>query len=548
MNPPRRILIVGGVAGGASAAARARRVDETADIQVFERGPHISFASCGLPYLLSGEVRERGALIARTPEDFWTRARVRVHTRTEAVAIDRARRVLRVKGSDGVERDEPYDKLVLSQGARPVVPPIPGADLPHVFTLRDIPDAERIAAFMEAKKPARAVVIGGGFIGLEMAETFHHRGLAVTVVERLPHLLPAVDHDIAAQLEERIGDRLALRTGATAARITAEAVELEGGDRVPADLVLLSVGVKAEVELARAAGLEIGKTGGVKVNGRLQTSDPDIYAVGDAAEVTHVVTGARVRIALGGPANRQGRIAGANAAGAAFIYRGALGSAIVRVLDVNVGCTGLGGAQAAAAGLSSFTSVTRGFDRSRYFPGAAPLVLKLVAEEGTGRLLGAQVLGGAGVDKRVDVLATAITAGMTVFDLEALDLAYAPPFGTANDPVNVAGFVAAHAALGDAPSVGPDAWRPRGELLLDVRDPEELAAGRLAGAVNIPLDALRERAGELPRDRAIVTYCQQGQRGHLAACTLRGLGFGAVANLRGGFALARLHGLPVVKV
>lgn len=545
MNPPRRILIVGGVAGGASAAARARRVDETADIHVFERGPHISFASCGLPYLLSGEVRERGALIARTPEDFWTRARVRVHTRTEVVAIDRARRVLRVKGPDGAERDEPYDKLILSQGARPVVPPIPGADLPHVFTLRDIPDAERIAAFMEAKKPARAVVIGGGFIGLEMAETFLHRGLAVTVVERLPHLLPAVDHDVAALLEERIGDRLALRTGATAARITAEAVELEGGDRVPADLVLLSVGVKAEVELARAAGLEIGKTGGVKVNGRLQTSDPDIYAVGDAAEVTHVVTGARVRIALGGPANRQGRIAGANAAGAAFIYRGALGSAIVRVLDVNVGCTGLGGAQAAAAGLSCFTSVTRGFDRSRYFPGAAPLVIKLVAEEGTGRLLGAQVLGGPGVDKRVDVLATAITVGMTVFDLEALDLAYAPPFGTANDPVNVAGFVAAHAALGDAPSVSPEAWRPEGELLLDVRDPDELAPGRLAGAVNIPLDMLRERAGELPRDRLIVTYCQQGQRGHLAACTLRGLGFGAVANLRGGFALARLHGLPV---
>lgn len=545
MKSPRRILIVGGVAGGASAAARARRVDETAEILVFERGPHISFASCGLPYFLSGEVLDRDALIARTPDDFWNRARVRVHTRTEAVAIDRARRVLRVQGPDGTEREERYDKLILSQGARPIVPPLPGADLPHVFTLRDIPDAECIAAFLEARKPARAVVIGAGFIGLEMAETFLHRGLAVTVVERLPQVLPVLDPDMAALLAERIGDRLVLRTGATAARITPDAVELADGECIPAQLVLLSVGVKAEVELARAAGLEIGQTGGVKVNGRLQTSDADIYAVGDAAEVTHVVTGARVRIALGGPANRQGRLAGANAAGQHHVYRGALGSAIVRVLDVNVGCTGLNRAQAAAAGLSCFTSVTRGFDRSRYFPGAAPLVIKLIAEEGTGRLLGAQVLGGPGVDKRLDVLATAITAGMTVFDLETLDLAYAPPFSAANDPVNVAGFVAAHAALGDAPSVSPDTWRPGGELLLDVRDPDELAAGRLVGAVNIPLGVLRERAGELPRDRAIVTYCQQGQRGHLAACTLRGLGFANVANLRGGFALARRHELPV---
>ncbi len=533
MNPPRRILIVGGVAGGASAAARARRVDETADILVFERGPHISFASCGLPYLLSGEVRDRDALIARTPDGFWERARVRVHTRTEAVAID------------GAERKEPYDRLILSQGARPIVPPIPGADLPHVFTLRDIPDAERIAEFLAERKPVRAVVIGAGFIGLEMAETFLHRGLAVSVVERLPQVLPVLDPDMAALLAERIGDRLALRTGTTAARITPDAVELEGGDRLPADLVLLSVGVKAEVELARAAGLEIGRTGGVKVNGRLQTSDPDIYAVGDAAEVTHVVTGARVRIALGGPANRQGRLAGANAAGQPHAYRGALGSAIVRVLDVNVGCTGLNRAQAAAAGLSAFTSVTRGLNRSRYFPGAEPLWLKLVVEEGTGRLLGAQVLGGEGVDKRVDVLATAITAGLTVFDLEDLDLSYAPPFSSAQDPVNVAGFVAAHAALGDAPSVSPETWRPSGELLLDVRDPDELAAGRLVDAVNIPLGALRDRVAGLPRDRAIVTYCQQGQRGHLAAGVLHGLGFANVANLRGGFTLARANGLPV---
>jgi NADPH-dependent 2,4-dienoyl-CoA reductase/sulfur reductase-like enzyme/rhodanese-related sulfurtransferase len=546
MKTPRRILVVGGVAGGASAAARARRVDESAEIHVFERGPYISFANCGLPYFIAGEIDDRAKLVVMTPERFWSRSRIHAHVQHEVLSIDPASRTLRVKGPDGAERDERYDRLILSQGARPIVPPIPGVDLPHVFTLRDIPDMDRIVAFLDERRPRRAVVIGGGFIGLEMAEAFHHRGVQVTIVERNPHILPLLDPDMAALLQSRT--RLPdfdFHVGATATAFTADGVDFADGTHLPADLILLSVGVKAEVELARAAGLEIGATGGVKTNGRMESSDPHIYAVGDAAETMHALTGARARIALAGPANRQGRIAGTNAAGGKLIYPGALGTSIVRVLTTTVGFTGLNAAQAAAAGFSFFTSMTRDFSHAHYYPGATPVVTKVIAEEGTGRLLGAQVIGERGIDKRTDVLATAIAGKMSVFDLETLDLAYSPPFGSANDPVNTAGFVAGHIARGDIATVAPETWRPGGEYLLDVRDPDELAEfGQLAGAVNIPLAQLRDRLGELPHDRRIVTYCQKGQRGYLAACTLLGSGFEDVANLRGGYLQAKLNAIP----
>jgi NADPH-dependent 2,4-dienoyl-CoA reductase/sulfur reductase-like enzyme/rhodanese-related sulfurtransferase len=540
-NPPR-IVIVGGVAGGASAAAKARRVDENADIQIFERGPYISFANCGLPYFIAGEIDDRAKLIVMTPERFWERSRVRAHVNHEALSINRAAKTICVKEPDGRQRDVPYDKLVLSQGAKAIVPPIPGADLPHVFTLRDIPDMDRIAAFLNERQPRHAVVIGGGFIGLEMAEAFHHRGLHVAIVERDPHILPLLDRDMAAHLQNQIRhDDFEFKTGAAAARFTEDGVEFADGSRLPADLILMSVGVKAEVELARAAGLEIGETGGVKTNGRLESSDPNIYAVGDAAETMHALTGARARIALAGPANRQGRIAGANAAGARLIYPGALGTSIVRVLNMTAGFTGLNSAQAMKAGFTFFTSLTRDNSHAHYYPGATPVLIKIVAEEGTGRLLGAQVLGERGVDKRVDVLATAITGKMSVFDLENLDLAYSPPFSSANDPVNTAGFVAGHIARGDLATVAPETWKPEDDYLLDVRDPEEVAEfGKLKNAVNIPLAQLRDRLGELPRDCRIVTYCQKGQRGYLAACALHGRGFDDVANLRGGFLQSKL--------
>jgi NADPH-dependent 2,4-dienoyl-CoA reductase/sulfur reductase-like enzyme/rhodanese-related sulfurtransferase len=544
MKSPRRIIIVGGVAGGASAAAKARRVDETAEIHIFERGPYISFANCGLPYFIAGEIDDRAKLIVMTPKKFWERSRVYAHVNHDVLSINRAAKTIRVKGPDGMDRDVSYDKLILSQGAKPIVPPISGADLPHVFTLRDIPDMDRIVKYLDEQKPKRAVVIGGGFIGVEMAEAFHHRGIHVTIVERNPHILPLLDRDMAAHLQNQIRrEDFDFKVHADAARFTNDGVEFADGSRLAADLILLSVGVKAEVELAKVAGLEIGVTGGVKTNGRMESSDPNIYAVGDAAETMHSLTGARARIALAGPANRQGRIAGANAAGARMIYPGALGTSIVRILHMTAGFTGLNSAQATKAGFSFFTSLTRDFSHAHYYPGAKPVLIKIIAEEGTGRLLGAQVLGERGVDKRVDVLATAIAGKMSVFDLENLDLAYSPPFGSANDPVNTAGFVASHIARGDIATVAPETWKPNGDFLLDVRDADEVEEfGKFQKAINIPLPQLRDRLGELPRDHRIVTYCQKGQRGYLAACALHGNGFENVANLRGGFLQAKLNG------
>ncbi len=541
-----RIIIVGGVAGGASAAAKARRVDEHAEIHVFERGPFISFANCGLPYYIAGEIEDRAKLVIMTPAKFWTRSRVHAHVNHEVLSINRTAQTIQVKGPDGSTRDVPYDKLILSQGAKPIVPPIPGVQLPHVFTLRDIPDMDRIEKFLAEPKPKRAVVIGGGFIGMEMAEAFHHRGLHVTVVELSPHILPLLDHDMATNLENQTRrDDFNFKTGTGAIGFTREGVEFADGSKLAADLILLSVGVKAEVELAKSAGLEIGVTGGVKTNGRMESSDPDIYAVGDAAETMHALTGARARIALAGPANRQGRIAGANAAGAKLTYPGALGTSIVRILNQTVGFTGLNSAQATKAGFSFFTSLTRDHSHAHYYPGATPVMSKLIVEEGTGRVLGAQVMGEAGVDKRVDVFATAIAGKMTVDDLENLDLAYSPPFGSANDPVNTAGFVAGHIARGDIPTIAPESWQPDGEFLLDVRDADEVAElGKLKNAVNIPLGELRDRLGELPHDRRILAYCQKGQRGYLAVCLLRGHGFVNSANLRGGYLQAKWNGLP----
>lgn len=539
-----KILVVGGVAGGASAAARARRVDETAEITILERGPYISFANCGLPYHIAGEIEDRSRLLIMTPEKMWARSRVAVRVNHEVLSIDRARKTILVRRNDGSEEDFPYDKLILSQGAKPIVPPIPGADRPNVFTLRDVPDMDRILSFIDSRKLKTAAIIGGGFIGLEMAEAFYRRGIRVTVIERLPQILPLLDEDMALHLENRVrGDNFSIMTGAEAKSFSTEGVELKDGAFVPAELILLSVGVRAEVELARRAGLEIGVTGGVKVNARMESSDPDIYAVGDAAETTHMLTGARTRIPLAGPANRQGRIAGANAAGGHFLYTGALGTSIVRVLQMAAGFTGLNSAQAANAGFSFFTSVTVDANHASYYPGSSSMRIKIVAEEGTGRLLGAQIVGESGVDKRIDVLATAIAGRMTTFDLESLDLAYSPPFGSANDPVNIAGFVADHIVRGDVVTLSPENWKPNGEFLLDVRETSEVAAsGALKDAVNIPLGELRERFGELPRDRRILVYCQKGQRGYLATCALQGSGFGDVVNLRGGFAQAKLNG------
>lgn len=545
-----KLIIVGGVAGGATAAAKARRENESAEITIYERGQFISFANCGLPYYIGGEIHDRNNLLIMTPERFWDRYRVRALVQHEVIAIDRAKKTVQVRDDKGIVSETSYDKLILSQGAMPIVPPFKGATLPHIFTLRDIPDMDRIHQFITTHKRKTAAIIGGGFIGLEMAEALMHHNIAVTVVEKAPHILPLLDDDMAAPLTDALRKLgLTILAGIGAKEFTARDVLLEDGSRILADLVILSVGVRPEVALAREAGLVIGTTGGVVTNDAMQTSDCNIYAVGDAAETTHVVTGARTRIALAGPANRQGRVAGANAVGRKLRYRGAMGTAIVRVVSQVVGTTGLNSQQARDAGLDVFTSMTRDFSHASYYPGAKMLVTKLIAENKTGRLLGAQVLGEADVDKRIDILATAIAGKMSVVDLESLDLAYAPPFGSANDPVNVAGFVASHELHHDIPIVDPESFKPGNAVLVDVREPEELDAfGKLENAINIPLHQLRDRLGELPQDRPVIVYCQKGQRGYIGTRILQHNGFTQAANLKGGFLQARAAGCVIQSV
>ncbi len=549
MLKPKKIVIVGGVAGGATAAAKARRQDEHAEITILEKGQYVSFANCGLPYFIAEDIRSREDLLLMDPQKFWKKYRIQVLTGHEAVQILRDQKKIRVKTDQGTEKTFDYDKLILSQGASPLVPPFAGADREHVFTLRDIPDMDRIHSFIESREPKKACIIGGGFIGLEMAEAFHKRGMSVTIVEKAPHILPLLDADVAWELEETMRSHgFVLKTGLGAKEFLEDRVILEDGSRVEADLVLLSIGVKPEIALAREAGLDIGKTGGIKANGRMESSDPDIYAVGDAAETIHYLTGSRLRIPLAGPANRQGRIAGANAAGANLTYPGALGTAIVRVLNVTVAYTGLNSKQAQDAGFSFFTSVTRDPSHASYYPHAKTIVLKTIVEEGSGRILGAQALGEEGVDKRMDVLATAIYSRMKVMDLENVDLAYSPPFGSANDPVNIAGFVASHETRGEIKTIHALSPEIGNTQLIDVRDPQEVARyGRLEGALCIPLDELRERFRELPQEKPLTVYCQKGLRGYLAQRILSQRGFPHTFNLKGGFLEARANGFRIQK-
>lgn len=543
-----KIVIVGGVAGGATAASKARRQNENAEISIYEQGPYLSFANCGLPYYIAGEIQDRQKLLLMTPEKFWEKYRVKAHVNHQVVSIDRASKTIKVKTPQGSLEEVAYDKLILSQGASPIVPPLQGVKQEHVFVLRDIPDMDRIHSFLENKNISSAVVIGGGFIGLEMAEALMHRGLKVSVVEKNPHVLPLLDDDMAAELTEELTYQgLHLVTGVGVVGIGAEDVALDDGRKLSAQMVLLSVGVKPEVAMAREAGLEIGLTGGVKANGRMQSSDPDIYVVGDAAETVNAITGARLRIPLAGPANRQGRIAGANAAGAHFTYPGALGTSIVRVLSRTVGYVGLNSKQAREAGFSFFTSMTRDPSHASYYPGAQTIVTKLIIEEGSGRLLGAQVLGEHGVDKRVDVLATAIYGKIPVQELESLDLAYAPPFSSAMDPVNMAAFVASHEVRGDVKLVNARDVDLSCDILIDVRENDELEKfGKLRGARQISILKIRDRLSEIPKDKKVVLYCQKGQRGYLAWQILSQRGYTNVYNLKGGFLQAR-HDLEVEK-
>jgi NADPH-dependent 2,4-dienoyl-CoA reductase/sulfur reductase-like enzyme/rhodanese-related sulfurtransferase len=550
-----RLLIIGGVAGGATAAARGRRMDEEAEITVLERGPYVSYANCGLPYFIAGDIQKRSRLLLQTPEGFDSRYRVEVRLHTEALEIDRAGKRVLARGPDG-EAWLPYDKLLLAQGGNPVTPDLPGSASPHVFRLWTVPDMDRLHAFIEKERPRTAVVVGGGFIGLEMAEAFRKRGLATTVVELLPSVMAVMDRDfggmVAHELEEN-GVQVLTGTGLAAVHADERTVELSGGRRIPADLVLFSVGVRPELTLARQAGLQLGPSGGLQVDEHLRTSDPDVYAAGDMCEVVHRVSGRRVRVPLAGPANRQGRIAVSNALGADLRYRGALGTSVVKIFEATAALTGLSERAAREAGFDVGVAVVHKEHHASYYPGARELSLKLVYDRKTARLLGGQAFGHGGVEKRVDVLATALHGGMTLHDLAELDLAYAPPYSSANDPVNLAAFVGLNDLSGFSPLV--TAAELNAELasaapphVVDVRTLGEFERGHLAGAANLPVDDLRFELDALPRDRRIALYCRSGYRAHLASRILREHGFRDVVNVTGGWLSMRAEGgLPAVQ-
>ncbi len=537
-----RLLIVGGVAGGAAAATRARRLDERADILLIERGPSVSFANCGLPYHIGRVIEKRDALLVQTPDTLARRFRIDVRTGVEALRILPAcKRLLLRDLANGIEREEPYDKLILSPGAAPLIPPIPGIHNPRVRVLRSLDDMDALLALIEAGKPARAVVIGAGYIGLEMAEALHRRGLRVAVVEAADQVMAPLDPEMAAPVQQHLAAHgVELRRRACVAAIEPHpegvAVRLAAGDSLPCGLVIVAVGVRPESALARDAGLAVGDGGGIIVDEFLRTSNPDILAVGDAVLTRHVVAGRPCLIPLAGPASRQGRLAADNALGRPSRYRGALGTAICKVFDLTVASTGLNEKTLARFGIPHAKVYVHPMHHAAYYPGAQPIALKVLYDPRDGRLLGAQAVGLDGVDKRVDVLATALHAGMTVFDLEELELCYAPPYGSARDPVNYAGFTAANALRGDVALCDPaDALQPaEGQLLLDVRTPAEIAAAPLPGTLNITLDDLRARLAELPRDRELLVLCQVGLRGYLACRILSQNGF-RCRNITGGY-------------
>lgn len=543
-----KVVIIGGVAGGATAAARIRRLDEQAEIVVLERSGFVSYANCGLPYYIGGVIQDREELTLQTPESFWDRFHIDVRVGHEVTAIDPAAKTVTGKNlATGETFAESYDKLLLSPGAKPLKPPLPGLDSPRLFTLRTVEDTLAIRAFVEEHKPRRAVMAGGGFISLEVAENLAELGVEVTVVQRLPHLMPPLDYDMASFLHNHMrakGVRVLLDTAVSGFSQQGQTITtlVEGGDPIPADLAILAIGVAPESTLAKEAGLALGQRGGIAVNDRMETSHPDIYAVGDAVEITHLVTGEKTRIALAGPANKQGRVAADNICGGDSRYPGAQGSSVLKLFDLTVAATGLNEGTAQAAGLDYEAVILSPLSHAGYYPGGTVMTMKVLYEKGSLRLLGAQIVGGDGVDKRLDVLATAMQAGLTVTALKELDLAYAPPFSSAKDPVNMAGFMAENLEAG---LVKQFTWQQVDSLprdgsvnLVDVRTPEEYADGHAPGFVNIPVDQLRQRLGEIDPSKPVYLICQSALRSYLACRVLEQRGYTA-SHLAGGY---RLYG------
>jgi NADPH-dependent 2,4-dienoyl-CoA reductase/sulfur reductase-like enzyme/rhodanese-related sulfurtransferase len=548
------IVIVGGVAGGASAAARARRTSEAAHIVLLEKDAHVSFANCGLPYYVGGEIEERDKLIVADAALLERRFHIDVRVRNEVLAIDRDRRLVRIRDhARELEYDLHYDKLILALGARPILPPLSGIGSANVFALRSLADSDRLHAFVRQESASRAVVVGGGFIGLEMAEQLVRRGLKVSLIEAQQQVLPPLDPEMAHLMFEALQRHgVDVHLGMPLSRLEVDgnrvvAAGLPDGTLVSTDLVLLGIGVRPNVELATAAGLKLGTTGRIAVDAELRTSDPAIYAVGDVAEYVHGVTGAASAVALAGPANRAGRLAGQIAAGGAVTYMGAvLGTAIVRVFERTAAITGLSLKAAQQAGLHAAGVLVEANNHAGYYPGAQSMVLKLVYDANNGRILGAQAVGGEGVDKRIDVIATAMHFGGTVEDLTELDLAYAPPFGSARDPVHVVGFAATNQRDGLVDFLPPDTDL-KDYQVLDVRRRDEIASGLLPNAIHIPLDELRERLEELDAKKPTAVVCRSGLRAWLAVRILRQHGFERVSDVTGGM-IMRAHARPHEKL
>jgi len=546
MADDRTIVIVGGVAGGATAAARARRCNETATIVILEKDGYVSFANCGLPYYIGGEIQERDKLLVTPVERFKERFNVEVRTHHEAMGLDRGDKKLKVRNRDtNEEYEQAYDKLILAPGATPIVPPMEGADSANVFVLRNMEDTDAIKEYLDNNTVEHPVVVGAGYIGLEMVEQLQHRGLKPTLIELSPQVLPVLDPDIAIFVEEELraqGVELHLGTAlggfeTSDGRVTTAV--LENGMKLSADAVILGMGVRPNTSFAKEAGLTLGEQGGITVNGHMQTSDEDIYAVGDAVEYPYSFAGQPWRVALAGPANRAGRIAGEHAAADhALIMATVQATSVVRVFGKTAASTGLGEKLAEKVGIEAKAIVISAGHHVGYYPGAETMFLKLVYSPNDGRVLGAQAVGGAGVDKRIDVIATTLHFGGRVHDLIGVDLCYAPPFGAAKDPIHMAAFVAQNDLDGLDIMLAANA-NLEGKQVLDVRTPAEVKEFAIPGAINIPIDELRERIDEVDKRKPTVVMCGIGMRAHAGACMLKGQGFEEVKNLSGGMTMRR---------
>ena len=535
-----KIVIIGGVAAGATAAAKVRRISSDAEITMLEAGPDISFANCGLPYFIGGDIKSRSKLILQSPESFKEQYDVNVYINTNVTAIDRLGHQIKTTNTEsGVQKTFEYTKLILAQGGRPITPALPGADYDHVFTLWTLKDMDKISSYLDEKKPKSAVVVGGGFIGLEMVEALVKRGLTVNVVEMMPHVMSVMEAETAGFIEnELLSYGVGIHTSTGVTEITQKAVKLDNGKQIEADMVLLSIGVRPTLQLAKEAGLNIGEAGGLVVNSQLQTNDPDIFAAGDMVEIEHRVNGKKVRIPLAGPANRQGRIAAENALGGNHVYKGALGTSVVRVFEAVAGTTGLSMKQARTLGIDADAVVVHKEHHTAYYPGAETVTALLVYDRRTGIILGGQTTGYQGADKRLDIIATATAAKLTIHDIADIDFAYSPPIGTANDAINMAAYTAENKMSGFSPSVTAselDSFvEGKNPVFVDIRDVFAFDKSHIAGAVHLPLELLLQKLDSLPANRPVIIYDETGKKGHQALRILLGAGFVDVTNISGG--------------